>query len=43
MIKSLKGLKSEIKFWYNLYRAVRTLGPEERKDILRFQPSNDVY
>lgn len=43
MVKSLKDFKAEIKFWYNLYRAVKTLGPEERKDILRFQPTNDVY
>jgi hypothetical protein len=43
MTKSLHALAAELKFWYNLYRAVKTLGPEERKDILRFQPYNDVY
>jgi len=43
MTKSLLALAAELKFWYNLYRAVRTLEPEERNDILRFQPSNDVY
>jgi hypothetical protein len=39
----MSKLFNEIKFWYNLYRAVRLLDSEERKSLLRFQPTNDVY
>jgi hypothetical protein len=36
------NLMLEIKFWLNLFRLVNRMGPEERANLLRFEP-NDVF
>jgi hypothetical protein len=33
---------SEVKFWLNLFRLVNRMAPEERANLLRFEP-NDVF
>ena len=38
----MKNFLAELKFWINLYRIVKQMDAEERKNLLSF-PSNDVY